>query len=168
MMRLPRLARDRRGTAAAETALVAPLLIIILFGSVELGNYFMQEHVLVKALRDGARYAARQSFDNFPTCDSAPGGTVVTDTTNLIRKGRVSGGSDRLPNWSTATLTITTRCSAGAGTVTYSGIYNGASMGARYVEVRATVPYRPLVGLIGVGVTSLNLDATQQAAIAGI
>lgn len=165
-----RLSRDRRGTAAAEMALVAPFLIFILFGSVELGNYFMQEHVLMKSLRDGARYAARQSFDNYPTCDEEPAAAVVTNTTNLIRKGQLSGGTDRLPNWDEegASLTLTTRCSTSDGTTTYSGIYNGAAMGARFIEVQARVPYRPLVGLIGLGSTALSLDATQEAAIAGI
>ena len=34
----------------------------LMFGAVELGNYFLNEHSLVKAVRDGARYAARQDF----------------------------------------------------------------------------------------------------------
>ena len=46
---------DTRANAAVEMALVAPLLLAILFGSVELGNYFMNEHELIKAVRDGAR-----------------------------------------------------------------------------------------------------------------
>ena len=53
-----RLSSDRRGAAAAEMALVTPLLLVILFGAVELGNYFYNEHIVVKAVRDGARFAA--------------------------------------------------------------------------------------------------------------
>jgi hypothetical protein len=51
--------------AAAEMALVMPLLLTILFSLVEAGNYFYTEHVLVKAVRDGARYAGRQDFSFF-------------------------------------------------------------------------------------------------------
>ena len=64
-MSLPRrLARDVHAAAAAELALVLPLLLIIMFGSFEIGNYFLNEHILVKAVRDGARVAgSRRRFD---------------------------------------------------------------------------------------------------------
>src|SRR3546814_3109530 len=65
------LARDRSGAAAAEMALVSPMLIILMFGSFELGNYFLDEHVVLKAVRDGARYAARQNFTTMP-CSGTP------------------------------------------------------------------------------------------------
>ena len=49
-----RLNRCQSGVAAVEMALVAPLLLALLFGSVELGKYFLDQHVVVKAVRDGA------------------------------------------------------------------------------------------------------------------
>ena len=62
------LFRDRAGAAAAEMALVTPLLMIIMFGAMELGKYFLDEHVVAKAVRDGARYAARRSFTDYAGC----------------------------------------------------------------------------------------------------
>src|SRR5215217_7313983 len=56
------LGHDVRGSAAAEMALVLPLLLALMFGSLELGDYFLSEHVLLKGVRDGAVYAARQDI----------------------------------------------------------------------------------------------------------
>ena len=66
MVRLPSALRDSRGVAAAEMALVTPLLAMIMFGAVELGKYFWDEHLVVKAVRDGARFASRQNFATMP------------------------------------------------------------------------------------------------------
>ena len=62
MKNVSRLLRDKRGNAAVEMALVTPLLLLILFGSVELGNYFMDEHTLVKAVRDGRALRSASEF----------------------------------------------------------------------------------------------------------
>ena len=64
-----RLWTDRRGSAAAEMAMVAPLLIGIMFGSLQMGKFFWDEHQVLKAVRDGARYAARQSFASIPVTE---------------------------------------------------------------------------------------------------
>src|SRR3546814_9752890 len=83
------LARDRSGAAAAEMALVSPMLIILMFGSFELGNYFLDEHVVLKAVRDGARYAARQNFTTMP-CSGTP--TADAAIKNLVRYGNIEIG----------------------------------------------------------------------------
>ena len=40
-------ASDSNGAAAAEMALVMPLLLIIMFGAMELGKFFLDQHVVV-------------------------------------------------------------------------------------------------------------------------
>src|SRR5690348_2572334 len=96
MIRLGRLLwKDRTASAAAEMALVLPLLLLIMFGSAELGNYFMNEHGLIKALRDGARYAARQDFDNYPDCATVSQ-SVQDATKNVVMTGYLSGGTGLL------------------------------------------------------------------------
>jgi Flp pilus assembly protein TadG len=170
MSRLRTLIFDQRGTAAAEMALVTPLLLILMFGLVEVGSYFYNQHILVKSVRDGARFAARQGFDNFQTCGATPTGTVEADTKQVTRTGRISGGGDRLANWTNAstTFSVTTLCSTGNGTVTYAGLYSSfSSGGARIVQVSATLPYRPIIGMFGLKAT-FTLKASQQAAVAGI
>src|SRR5690242_18914531 len=143
------LRRDCRGSAAVEMALVMPLLLVILFGSVELGNYFMNEHSLVKAVRDGARFAARQSFANYAGCSGSPGGTVVTDTQNVVMYGYRTGSTVLTPNINASDITVTTSCATSVGGQNMSGIYSGRASGAQKVIVSATVDYRSVIGSLG-------------------
>ena len=168
-MKLPtRLARCCRGSAAAEMAIVTPLLLIILGGSLELGNYFLDEHVVAKAVRDGARFAARQSFTYYTACTGDPGGTVKADTVNVVRTGLLSGGTDQIGNLGSATIDVTHTCTTTVSGQTMSGIYNGRASGAARVKVEATVPYQSILGSFGFPVTSLNLYAKSEAAVMGV
>ena len=121
------LVRDRRGTAAAEMALVTPLLLIIMLGSMELGNYFYNQHTLVKSVRDAARFAARQRMSNYTTCPGSPPQAIIDDTKTVARKGYLdSTANDLLPNWASATFSVTMTCTAnltdsGGGTLTFGG-----------------------------------------------
>ena len=173
---LIQLIRNRRGNAAAEMALVAPMLLIIMLGCTELGNYFWNEHVLLKAVRDGARYAGRQPFSNYSGCSSTgtdlSSATIGTNTKLIVQKGSLdSTQSDLLPNWSSATFTVTCQSvtSAGGQSMT-GGLYNDNPAGvADIVIVTTTLTYRPIVavalGFSGVGTT---LYAQSQAAVSGL
>lgn len=164
---LARLIACRRGAAAAEMALVTPLLIILMFGSFELGNYFLSEHVVAKAVRDGARYAARRSFVDF-TCPNAVATDVVDKTRNITRTGQVAdGGTARLVNWTVpTTVSVTLSCTAISGG-NYSGIYKGLANVPR-VKVSATVPYRSLFNNLGFTASTLNLVSESEATVQGI
>lgn len=178
MINLRRLARNDRGSAAAEMALVLPLLLIILFGSVELGNYFMNEHTLIKAVRDGSRFAARQNFTNYTACSGAPGGTVVDDTRNVVMNGYLSGGSTITPNISAGDITLSVSCSPSEDGQDMLGIYRSRFGGtcdgstangcAQVVTVSATVPYRSILGSFGFSGFGKTLNASSQAAVTGI
>lgn len=159
-------------------ALVTPLLLILLCGSIEVGNYFMNEHTLLAGVRDGARYAARQTFSQYNGCGAAATAvpTALSNNTKLIvQKGSLnSADADLLPNWSNAaaTFTVTMSCATTAGGVTMSGIYSGNSVGAAgmapAVLVTVSLPYRPLLASFGWKGTGYFLNASQQAAVAGI
>jgi hypothetical protein len=165
-----------RGAAAAEMALVLPLLLVLICGCAELGNYFLDEHRLVKAVRDGARYAARQNVSYFTACTGTPGGTVVSDTQNVVMTGLVSGGSDYLPNRAGATIAVTIdHCSTsvGSGPTALSGVYaniknsSGTVVGAPVVKISASVPYQPIIHAFGFSGLNLTLNASQQSAVMG-
>ena len=172
------LVTNCRGAAAVEIALVAPLLLAILCGSVEIGNYFMNQHTLVTGVRDGARFAARQAFGQYTGCGGTATAvpTTVSDNTKLlVRKGSLdSSASDLLPNWAsgTATFTVTMVCNTTAGGVTMEGIYSGNSVGtvgaAPTVLVTARLPYRPILSSFGWRGVGYYLNASQEAAVAGI
>lgn len=58
LRRLIRRARDERGAAIIEFALVAPLLLTLVWGIIETGRAFYTINSLASAVRDGARYGA--------------------------------------------------------------------------------------------------------------
>ena len=53
--------RSRRGSAVTEFVVTVPLILIILFGTIEYGNYFTELAMVTNAARDGARFGSNQS-----------------------------------------------------------------------------------------------------------
>jgi Flp pilus assembly protein TadG len=162
-VRLASFMRDCSGVAAAEMALVTPLLIVLLFGAFESGNYFWNEHIVIKGVRDGARFAGRQSFDKF-SCAAVTNTTALAAIKNLTRTGQASGGTARLSGWTDSQVTVTVSCDSG----TTTGIYTGHTGGAPRVKVSATVPYTSLFGTVGFNTTGLSLSASAESAVMGI
>lgn len=162
-----RLLSSTTAAAAAEMAIVTPLLIILMFGSFELGNYFLSEHVVAKAVRDGARYAARRSFTDF-SCPNTVAADVIDKTRNVTRTGQVaSGGTARLVNWTTpTTVSVTISCTAISGG-NYLGLYKGMTSLPK-VRVSATVPYASLFNNLGFTSATLNLVSESEATVQGI
>lgn len=77
--------RDERGASAAEFALVLPLLLLLLFGIIDVGRYMWEHNRAEKAAQMGVRYAIvaemvpsgleTHSFtidDNIPAGDTVP------------------------------------------------------------------------------------------------
>lgn len=149
-------------------AMVAPLLMVLMLGAMELGHYFYSEHVVVKAVRDGARYAARQGFINYGPCPSTTiGGTVAADTQNVTRTNQVaSGGTPRLADWvQNSSVTVSMRCDTSG---TYGSFYSGLTGGVPVVKVQAVVPYTSLFSVIGFNSVGLQMQAQSEAAVMGI
>lgn len=165
------------GSAAVEMALVTPILLTLMFGSFELGNYFLDDHVVIKAVRDGARYAARLPISNYSCPSGSTSGTLLGSSTaikNVTRTGTPDGtGAPRLASWtSQSTITITVGCKP---TATYPGMYSQLPGDVPVVTISASVPYTTLFSRLGwqikqsgAGTTMLNLNAQSQAAVMGI
>jgi hypothetical protein len=162
---------DRRASAAAEMALVLPILLVLLFGSVELGNYFLSEHVVQKAVRDASRYAARLPLADYTSCTVPSAGTAEQQTQRIARFGDPSGsGTQRLAGWTADNMTtVSIACDDGTSGNNWAtgGIYTDFPDGAPVVTVRTVVPYDSLFGAIGLGSVALNLNAESQAAVIG-
>jgi Flp pilus assembly protein TadG len=165
------LPKDRRGTAAAEMALVLPILLALIWGALELGNYFRSEHVLIKGVRDGAVFAARQEITNYDCSGANP--TVPTAVVNnakaLVRTGQLSGGTDRLPRWAdgSTTFAIAASCVTTAGSTTLLGIYQVNGGKVPVITVTADLPYQPVAGILGLQISNLRVRAVQQAVVTG-
>lgn len=167
---LQRFACEEKAAAATELALSLPLLLVLLWGPLEIGNYFLDEHMLVKGVRDGATYAAHQSIDKFNCATNTIDATVVNNTKNMVRSGELSGGTDRLRNWGSATFTMTLQCvtQSDDGTTTLGGIYTLNNGLVPIVTVSATVPYSPILGNLGFRPPTLSMTANQEATVMGI
>jgi len=167
------LAQDG-GNAAAEMAMVLPFLLGLMFGSAELGNYFLDEHGLVKQVRDGARFASKLPLQTNYTC---PGATVSSGAqtliTNVTKTGTVTGtGTGRFDTtyWArncgtgNPTLTISVRCVSNAD---YSGIYQSLPGDIPVVKVSAAISYRSVLGTLGLPTGNLCLKAESEAPVMG-
>jgi Flp pilus assembly protein TadG len=93
-----KLGKDQEGAAAVEFALVATVLLLIVFGIIEFGIWLSQYEAMASAAREGARIAAVRgdstqvqnaitqaaspyTVSNGPTISVAGGGTQCSDTT---------------------------------------------------------------------------------------
>jgi hypothetical protein len=180
MMRSIRaLIRDASASSAAEIALIAPMLIILMFGSVELGNYFLTEHAVTKQVRDGARSASRLTLADDYSC--APGSdlsSIYKDADadekiiNVTETGSVDGSASGRFNdgfWAACTagepVTVSVRC---VDKDSYGGIYQTLDGDIPVVAVSASVAYPSLFGAIGFPAADLCLNAQSEAVVAGL
>jgi Flp pilus assembly protein TadG len=156
----------RRGSAAVEMAIVTPMLLVLLFGTVDLANYFLSEHIVLNGVRDGARFASRK-YGNNCTAVTNDTGTIATATKYIVRTNSVDGtGALRLNGWTdNATVTVSVACNT---TASYrGGIYTASTNGVPVVTVSATVAYPSLFKAYGLTTTTINLNAIAQAAVVG-
>ncbi len=125
--------RNRKGVASVEFVLILPVLILCLFGTIEIGRVLHDYHVVVKGVRDGTRYLSRVAVD----CSGGVGtvGSIVNApdnheqwAKNLTMTGSISL-TPTLPDdyllaaWAPpSTLTVTVDCNDPA---TLEGIYSG-------------------------------------------
>ena len=169
MIRLARLLHDSRASAAAEMALVAPLLCLMMLGSAELGRYFYNEHIMVKAVRDGAVFASRQSIDKFNCTSKTIDSGVITSTSNLIKTGALANGTNLLRQWSDTgtSLTMTLDCFTAAGGTTLGGIYTANGGLVPVITVTASTPYTPIFNGFGLW-SGFSLNASEEASVIGI
>jgi Flp pilus assembly protein TadG len=183
MRRLRALIRARSGAAAAEMAMVAPFLLILMFGSLELGSLFMDQHALEKQVRDGARFAARLEISDDYSCP----GTVFAASDandqiiNVTKTGATTGSGN--PRWgsywsrtcdgATQPVTVAIRCvskddidTGGSGN---TGIYTTlAGDDIPVVSVTAAVKYQSVFAALGFDSSNICLRAESEAPVQGL
>ena len=95
-----RCRRNRRGAAAVEFAIVAPVFFLMVFGMIEFGRALMVQQVLTNASREGARVGVLDSPT--PTRDQ-----VLSTVNTYLQSAGISG--------STVTINPTEPTTAGYG-----------------------------------------------------
>jgi Flp pilus assembly protein TadG len=164
MKTLLRLFRDRAGAAAVELAMSLPVVLILAYASFEMGNYFWTEHVVQKAARDAARYAARIPMVSYPSC--APTAAAEQQIRRVARTGLPDGTtSNRIHTWTADNMTTVTLTCDTSGT--YTGVFTNFPNGVPVVTVTSTVPYASLWGTLGFGSIGLNIYGRSQSPVFG-
>lgn len=130
--------RERRAAAAVEFAFVAPIVLMVLFGIIEYGRYFMVRHVMDGAAREGVRYAVVHSS----TATDVDVTNVVNGRTQQIIGSFVAGTYAVDVFWLDA-------AAANAKKYPFSDATFGSMMG-----VTVTGTFRPLVPRL------LNMSST--------
>jgi len=105
--------KNRRGVAAVEFAVVAPLFFLLILGMIEFGRMIMVQQVITNGSREGARIAV---------LDGSTTSEVTSAVEEYLRNSAVSGA--------TVTVTPDPPSSAGYGepvTVTVSVAFNQVS-----------------------------------------
>jgi Flp pilus assembly protein TadG len=138
LRRSRRLAREESGTSLVEFALVAPVLILLLVGMIEIGRFAYYAILAANAARAGVAYGAQ----SVQTAD---------DTTGI--KNAVIADGQNLSNWSaTNAITVTTLCSVNGGTPTspcVTGSSGPAAGTVYYVSVQVTGTFKSLLNYPG-------------------
>ena len=158
----------QKGAAAAEMALILPLAVLLLFTTLEGAHYFYAQHQVVKGVRDGARWGARQDFSSINCQNGTNSGVPVAirdSVRELTRTGQLTGGTPRVLGWEADDITVSLDCPTDATSQT--GIYDSVDRAAQ-ITVSATVDYVSLFGGVGVITDDADLRAVQQATVMGI
>jgi Flp pilus assembly protein TadG len=145
--------RDDEGSVLIEATILMPFLVTLMFGVFEFSWYFHKQQLVESGVRDAARYLARVQ-DVAEGSNPCSSGTDVTNAQNIAVYGTTTGGTARVPGWTTGSVNIscTTFNNSGA---TYDG-------GSTIYLINATTNFAdPALGYFGMlGLTLPNLSAS--------
>jgi len=117
----------QRGVAVIEFTIVLPFMLFMMLAVAELGRAFFQYNTLTRAVQDGARYTAGNSFAGSTQTVSVTA-ALESATGNLLAYGTTIGSSAPvLPNFSSTDVTVT-------------------DLGDGNVSVLAVYAYQPMLG----------------------
>jgi hypothetical protein len=165
-----RILADRSGTAAAEMAIILPLLLVLLYGGVEAGHFIWTQHKLTEAVRSGSRFAGRLQ-EVAMACDPDGAAADIDEAT----RGRIklftrTGQQDDpdaapfIPHWTDAQVQVSVACA-----FTDQGIYRQLGGNGPVVTVRASgVAYPSLFSSLGILDPQIRMTAEAHAPGTGL
>lgn len=145
---------SQRGASLVEFAILAPLLLILLFGIVEMSRAMFAYTTVWSAAREGARFATTVDADNYVNCNAiataALSRAVSTNATaaNVQVVYKDAGG------------TTIADCQGGVAP-TASNVISGTSVEVSMVNVT----FDSVVPLLEIFLDGLNLESTQSRTI---
>jgi Flp pilus assembly protein TadG len=134
--------RDNDGSALVESAVLVPLLFVLLFGVYEFSWFFYQQHLAAMGVRDAARYLARVSSP----CDerSAAWPIEQANAKALATTGSTRGSTARIKGWTAASVVL--RCTAVGNPAGPTGLRAYRSGEVVYVITASTSFVDPALG----------------------
>jgi Flp pilus assembly protein TadG len=176
------LRRQKAGVSAVEFALVSPVLLIILAGTVDIGGSLKAKFELSSAVSAGSNYALLNGDKVNSSGGSALAGNIATVVTSGLSSNGgsiqvvINNGATLAYNATTSTATQSGTaanadlcyCPGSSGAVAWStpvacgSICSAGSIAGKFVTITASKPYTPLFG--GFGIVS-NGNITIQSVV---
>lgn len=163
MKDLRRSARDERGSALVEAALSMIVLLIFIFGVIEVSWAVYSYHLVANAAHEGARYAIVRGSSWTTACDGTGTGsrcqTTAADVQNYVANKSLPGvaidPSRVCVQWFSAVPSSTsTSCTANTGPMAQGNI------------VQVTVSYPFTLNVFFLPARTINIASTSQMVIA--
>ena len=166
--------RETRAAALVEFTLVFPLLLVFLAGLSELGFAMHQQHIVQKAVRDAARYAARTNYalKSCPLSTQPEWAQMVTDTTTVALRGNLAAAAPLLiPTWTGSRgvdVQVTEACVDPASVTPAIFSTAGAGNNIPVITVTASAPYVGVGLLQVIGLSAFEIQAAHSEIWVGL
>lgn len=143
-----RLGADRRGTMAIETAIVAPVLLLMALGTFEVSSLVARQNELQSAAGEGEAIAL--------TFATGAGSDVAKIKAILMTSVGLAGNQ--------LTVTREFRCGTAANLVTAASSCSATDNVSTYLKIRIVDQYDPVWTNFGVG-APVNMNVTRMVQV---
>ncbi len=141
---------DDEGTALVETAIILPVLFVLVFGVFEFSWLICQRHLISTGIRDAARYIAHSTSPNDPT--------IKKDAKYLATTGEIDGQTPRVSGWTADDVDISyIFINNPADEHGVSNLRGGAVIESVTVSTTFTVPSLGFFGILGLTPPTLKV-----------
>jgi hypothetical protein len=143
--------RDHEGSALVESAVLLPVLFLLVFGVFEFSWLICQQHLMSTGICDAARYIAHSTNPNDPT--------IKKDAKYLATTGAIDGDTPRVSGWTPDDVEIsysfTSNLTNEDGLPNFRG---GNVIENVTVSTTFTVPSLGFFGMLGLTPPTLNIS----------
>jgi Flp pilus assembly protein TadG len=145
---------SQRGASLVEFAILAPLLLILLFGIVEMSRAMFAYTTVWSAAREGARFATTVEADNYANCNA-----ITTAALSRAVSTNATAANVQIV-YKDAIGTTIADCQGGVAP-TASNVVSGTTVEVSMVNVT----FDSVVPLLEIFLDGLNLESTQSRTI---
>lgn len=162
--------RGEAGSAAAEFALILPMLLALLYTGFEGGNLIWTQHKLVEGVRQGVRLAGRMDINDLCGGNATALSNAKSQIVLFTRTGQLANAnaSPRVGGWTSSQVQVDIACNSFVSTGIYSDLGGTLGPKAPIVTVRARgVVYPSLFAGLG-QIRNIPLTASAKSPVTGL